>query len=108
MLSQLEALRLFINNNGQPERTIYLAFGHDEEITGLNGAQMMANHLANTSLEYVLDEGSMIIENIVPGLVSPVAMIGVAEKGYLTIKFHVNVTGGHSSIPDLDQSALIV
>jgi carboxypeptidase PM20D1 len=63
--------------------------------------------LSNVSLEYVLDEGSMVIENIIPGLDLPTASIGIAEKGYMTIKFFVNITGGHSSQPNIDESALI-
>jgi carboxypeptidase PM20D1 len=38
MLGQLEAVRIFLKNNGQPQRTIYLAYGHDEEVKGNEGA----------------------------------------------------------------------
>lgn len=126
MLSQLEAIRVFLaKSKQQPKRTIYLAYGHDEEITGLNGAGQIAEHLGNISLEYVLDEGTMVIDELFPGSTQPTALIskyqlnvkynacyliiiikGVAEKGYLTIKFYVNVTGGHSSMPSSENSSI--
>ena len=108
MLSMLEAMRIFLRNNGQPQRSVYLAFGHDEEVNGLHGATEIAKYLNDTSLEYVLDEGSMVIEDLMPDFDTPTAIIGIAEKGYMTIRFHVNVTGGHSSMPDLDKSALVI
>jgi len=57
MMSQLEAMRIFLRKTKQqPKRTLYLAYGHDEEITGLNGASQIAKMLKNrnVSLEYVL------------------------------------------------------
>lgn len=79
-------------------------------MSGRDGAAMIADHLSTKvkSLEYVLDEGSMIIEDIFPALPKPSALIGIAEKGYLTIRFSVNVTGGHSSMPNNDQSAIYI
>jgi carboxypeptidase PM20D1 len=59
MLGQLEALKSFLSQHGQPKRTIYLAFGHDEEISGEEGAKKITDSLRNTTrLEYVLDEGT--------------------------------------------------
>jgi carboxypeptidase PM20D1 len=55
-------------------------------------------------LEYTLDEGYAITDGILPGIVAPVAMIGIAEKGYLTLTLTVeeektNGGCGHSSMP---------
>jgi carboxypeptidase PM20D1 len=36
---------------------------------------------------------------IVPGFDQPVALIGIAEKGYLSLEFVVEAEGGHSSMP---------
>jgi carboxypeptidase PM20D1 len=90
-----------LKENFQPERTIYLAFGHDEEIGGENGAVKIAAYLQaqNVKADFVLDEGLVITQNIVPGLVKPVALIGIAEKGYLSLELTVNADGGHSSMP---------
>lgn len=109
MISQLEAVRLFLRDHGQPARTVYLAYGHDEEIAGRQGAARMAAYLGpDTQLEYVMDEGSMVIEDLLPDLQRPQACIGIAEKGYLSLRFSVNVTGGHSSMPDNEQSAIYI
>lgn len=60
----------------RPGRTMYLAFGHDEEVQGINGASIMAKHLLrqDVELEFILDEGSMIMNNTVTGVNVPVAM----------------------------------
>jgi carboxypeptidase PM20D1 len=84
-----------------PRRTIYLAFGHDEEIGGLGGAAKIAAllHARGIRLEYVLDEGGTITKGILPGVSSPVAMVGIAEKGYVSLALTVESSGGHSSMP---------
>ena len=46
MLGQLEAIRFYLKKFGQPKRTIYLAYGHDEEASGLAGAQEGLGDLA--------------------------------------------------------------
>jgi carboxypeptidase PM20D1 len=107
MLSQLEALKVLLRRQGQPKRTLYLAYGHDEESAGHEGAGKIADFI-NEPLEYVLDEGTMIIEDLFPELNRPVAYISIAEKGYLTLKFSVNTTGGHSSMPKFKDSAIYI
>jgi carboxypeptidase PM20D1 len=101
LLAILEAVEYLLLERFQPKRTIYLAFGHDEEIGGNNGAAKIAATLAarNVHLEYVLDEGMNILSGIVDGVTTPVALIGVAEKGYLSIELSAHAEGGHSSIP---------
>jgi carboxypeptidase PM20D1 len=108
MLGQLEAVRIFLKNNGQPQRSFYLAYGHDEEVKGKEGAGKMSELLSSVSLEYVLDEGSMIVEDIFPEIKRTISSISIAEKGYLTVKFFTNVTGGHSSMPNDKESAIYI
>ena len=48
---------------------------------------------------FVLDEGGAIVTGAMPGIEAPVATVGVAEKGYMTVKLAVKVDGGHSSQP---------
>ena len=88
VLGILEAVERLLAEGFQPARTIYLAFGHDEEIGGKNGAARIAATLAarHVQLEYVLDEGMNILAGIIDGVAAPVALIGVAEKGYLSIE----------------------
>jgi carboxypeptidase PM20D1 len=99
VIAIMEAVEKLVSEGFKPEQTIYLAFGHDEEISGKRGAFKIAALLKSRGLhaEFVLDEGGLIIDNILPD--RPVALIGTAEKGYLTIDLEVNAHGGHSSTP---------
>ena len=97
----LEAVESLLKEGFQPQRTIYLAFGHDEEITGEHGAVKIVELLRSRDvrLEFVLDEGGFIVNGVIPGVTNPVALIGIAEKGYVTLELKVETEGGHSSIP---------
>src|SRR5262249_57854513 len=53
----------------------------------------------NVHLAYVLDEGMAVTQGMFPGIDRPVAPIGVAEKGYVTVELIVEGQGGHSSMP---------
>jgi len=101
LISIFEALKRLQTKNFIPERTIYFAFGSDEEIGGNRGAAAIAEYLRaqKISFEFYMDEGGMISEGIVPNIKRPVALIGTAEKGYVTLELTVNVKGGHSSRP---------
>ncbi len=101
VLSILEAVEHLLAQGFQPRRTIYLAFGDDEEIGGGNGAAKIAALLSSrkVDLEFIVDEGGNITDGIIAGVAAPVALIGVAEKGYLSLELSVESPGGHSSIP---------
>ena len=88
----------------RPKRTIYFAFGHDEETAGTAGAKSIAALLASRGvrLDFVIDEGLLITEGIMKGLDKPAALIGVAEKGYATLVLNAQATPGHSSMPPRD------
>ena len=99
--ASLEAVDTLLKDSFQPRRTIYLAFGHDEELGGGEGAAEIAKLLVErgVQLAFTLDEGSIIAHDILPGVEKPVALIGLAEKGYLTLELTVSDQGGHSSMP---------
>lgn len=101
LLSQLEAVELLLASGYQPSRTLYLAYGADEEVGGLRGAAKIAALLKSRGvrLDFVLDEGLLVLEGVLPGLRQPAALIGVAEKGYLSVVLNVSATPGHSSMP---------
>lgn len=100
-LGMLEAVEYLLKKGYSPKRTILLAFGHDEEVSGYNGAKKIAENLMakKIKLEYVLDEGLFILKGQMPGVEPPVAFVGVAEKGYANVKISVASPGGHSSRP---------
>ena len=53
-----------------------------------------------------LDEGLSITSGLVPGLKAPVALIGLAQKGYLTLGLSVEGPGGHAAMPPADPVAV--
>jgi len=101
LIAMLEAADALAAKGFSPKRTIMFAFGHDEEISGLNGNRMIAAMLKErgVKLAFVSDEGGMMTEGVVNGVKEPVALIGVAEKGYMTLKLTAHARGGHSSMP---------
>lgn len=102
VLAILEAVEALIRDGYHPPRTIYLAFGHDEEVGGDDGARVIADLLAERASQgfaLVLDEGGAIAEGLMPGLDGPVAIIGIAEKGGVDLELRVEGEGGHSSMP---------
>lgn len=101
LIAQMEAVEMLVASGFKPRRTIYLAFGADEEVGGLRGAKAMAALLAErkVQLDFVIDEGLLITEGVMPGLKPPAALIGVAEKGYMSVQLEATATPGHSSMP---------
>lgn len=101
VLGILEAVEMLLGEGFQPVRTVYLAYGHDEEVGGTAGAREIAALLRSrgVELEMVLDEGGVIGDGILAGITRPVALVGIAEKGFVTIELSTRVPGGHSSLP---------
>ena len=110
MISILEAVEKLLAEGYEPERTVYLSFGHDEEISGARGAGTIANTLKERGIEaeYVLDEGLAITKGMVPMMKKPVALIGTSEKGYLSVKLTVEMAGGHSSTPEKESAVIVL
>jgi carboxypeptidase PM20D1 len=110
MISILEAVERLLTENYQPERTVYLAFGHDEEINGIRGAAVIAAALKDRGVEaeFVLDEGSSVLVGLVPMISSPVALIGTSEKGYLSVTITVEMEGGHSAYPEKETAITVL
>ena len=105
LISIMEAAEKLLTENYQPERTIYLVFGHDEELGG-TGAQAIVALMKSRNIapEMVLDEGGIITKEKVPGMTKPVALIGTSEKGYLSLQLTAEKNGGHSSMPESETS----
>jgi carboxypeptidase PM20D1 len=101
IVTLFEAVESLLKAGYQPQRTIYLAFGHDEETGRGGGAEAMAALLQErmVTLAAVLDEGGMIADGILAGVKEPVAMVGTGEKGYLTLELSVKSQPGHTARP---------
>ncbi|MGB4772398.1 MAG: M20/M25/M40 family metallo-hydrolase [Chitinophagaceae bacterium] len=97
----MEATEQLLKEGWVPDRTIYICFGHDEEISGKRGANVIAKWFSDNNIhpELVVDEGGMIDTENMPELKRPIALIGVGEKGYVNVDLTVEIPGGHSSMP---------
>lgn len=101
LIAICEAIEDLLADGFRPRRRIILAFGHDEEVGGLNGAAAMGELLAQRNVKplFISDEGGAILHGVIPGVQKPVAAIGIGEKGYLTLELKVTMAGGHASMP---------
>jgi len=103
VMAIMEAVEMLIKAGFQPRQTVYLAFGADEEVGGEDGAHLIAQWLKqqNVRLRFAMDEGLLITQGMVPGVRKPVALIGMAEKGYLTLRLTAKGQPGHTSMPPM-------
>ncbi|MEW6264311.1 MAG: M20 family peptidase [Thermodesulfobacteriota bacterium] len=101
LIGLMEAVEGLLNQGYKPRRTVILAFGHDEEVGGVNGAVKIAGLLKSRGIkaDWLLDESGFVISGVVPGVKAPVAVVGISEKGYMTLELTVEQPGGHSSMP---------
>ncbi|KAJ3141963.1 hypothetical protein HK100_004751 [Physocladia obscura] len=103
LLGILEAVELLLGNGFIPKRTIYLVFGHDEEIGGIQGALSVAVYFRETlklngKIGMIIDEGLdsfSVVENSHINL----AKVFITEHRPLTYNITVRTPGGHSSVP---------
>ena len=101
LMAILEATEALLADGRAPACDVWLAFGHDEETGGSEGASRMADWMAEQDLRFgmVLDEGGMMLPGSSLGIEQPVALIGIAEKGYMTVTLEARAEPGHSSRP---------
>ena len=100
----MEAVEALANAGFQPKRTVLIQFGHDEEVLGA-GAQAGIALLKSRGIEPImaLDEGSAILDPS-PLTGKRMGMIGVSEKGYVSLQVTALGAGGHSSMPPRDSA----
>lgn len=101
VLGILEAVEALLGSGLRPRRTVLLAFGADEEVGGAEGAARIAAQLRarGVSPEVVLDEGGAVMRGALPGVRGPVALVGIAEKGFATLELAAAAAGGHAMAP---------
>jgi len=106
LMALMESIETLLKESFTPSQTIYLAFGHDEELGGEHGAQKIAAYLKDKGIHaaMTLDEGGLLAENMVPGFDKTIAMLNLAEKGYASFNLIVETKGGHSSSPPKDNT----
>ena len=100
LVAIFEAVEQLASEDFVPENDVYLAFGHNEETAG-GGARAIAAELGRRGIRpaLVLDEGGAVVEGALPGVEVPTAMVGVAERGVMTLVLTAREGGGHASTP---------
>jgi carboxypeptidase PM20D1 len=104
LISLMESVETLLEEGYQPVRSVYLCFGHNEEIVsgGQNGARDLAKTLEERGvrLDSVIDEGGAMLPANVKGILEAnLTGIGIAEKGYADFRITLKSKGGHSSQP---------
>ncbi|PWM71395.1 MAG: peptidase M20 [Bacillota bacterium] len=96
----LQAAEQLIKEGFVPQNDVYMAFSGNEETNG-DGAPAIVRYFQSKNIRpaLVCDEGGAVVENVFPGVKEPCALIGVAEKGLLNVRFSVAGNGGHASSP---------
>lgn len=106
----LEAMETLLVSGYEPVRGIYLAFGHDEETGGANGAAAIGTFLEaeGTKAWMVLDEGGKVD---CPGHITgrPLeAVVSIVEKGFASFRLDVDIPGGHSARPPKENAISVL
>jgi carboxypeptidase PM20D1 len=110
LIAIMEAAETLCAGGFNPGRDIWFAFGGDEERTGVQGAGETAKWFAQRGQRFawILDEGTPVGENQIPGLDSPLALFSVEEKGFLSLDLTVVQRPGHASRPPRVQAAAVL
>lgn len=100
LIGLLETVELLLSEGKfEPERTVILGFGYDEEAQG-TGAEEISKHLleryGEDSIYQIIDEGTSGFETIEG---TKFILPGTGEKGYLDSIIELYTPGGHSSVP---------
>jgi carboxypeptidase PM20D1 len=100
LIAIFEAVESLLAEGFEPEPSVYISIGHDEETGGSGGAAEVAELLAARGVRFglVLDEGGVVGEGLFAGAAGPIALLGIGEKGYLDVELSVMGHGGHSAL----------
>ncbi len=102
LMSLLEAAETLCSEGFIPERTVYLAFGGDEETTGCEGASRSCRWFSEHGItfDWLWDEGAITVDGMMPGINNLLSLIGTTEKGQVSIELHAKASGaGHAAMP---------
>ncbi len=96
----LEAAEKLIGEGFVPAHDLYFSFGCDEEVEG-KAVHAIVETLKARQIHpaFVLDEGGTIVTDFLPGLKTPLAVIGVGEKGQVDLELTLRGKSGHAAYP---------
>ena len=110
LLSIFESLETLCREDFKPKEDVWIALGGDEERSGIRGATETAKWFAEKGVRFsfVLDEGTSITSDQFKVVKKPLALVGIEEKGYLSLELSVEQSPGHSSQPPEKQAVAIL
>ncbi|KAK0238696.1 hypothetical protein EDD85DRAFT_827812 [Armillaria nabsnona] len=99
LIGVMSTIETLLEKGFKPSRTVILAFGFDEEASGVYGAAALGKAMleiyGENAFAFLIDEGGGFTDQYGTIFATP----GIAEKGYIDVKVDVASPGGHSSIP---------
>jgi len=97
----LDAVENLLAEDWTPPRPVLLCLGPDEEVHGTTGREIATElHARGVTPWLVLDEGGAIVDVPFPGVDGLFAMVGLAEKGVMSVELSTTGEGGHASAPN--------
>ncbi|KAI3390357.1 hypothetical protein diail_9954 [Diaporthe ilicicola] len=110
LIASMSAVESLLEFGYTPQRTLILAFGFDEEVSGLQGARRISEHLESRygkdGVALIVDEGPGIYHHKDFGTTYAVA--GLAEKGTFSANISVHMESGHSALSTRDNSITVM
>ena len=95
-----EAVETLLERDVAPAQDVWLSFGCDEEVFGTAAIQAVAELKAREVRPwFVIDEGGAIAHDAFTGVSKPIGVVGVTEKGIMSVLLRVEGRGGHASTP---------
>ncbi|WP_336629382.1 MULTISPECIES: M20/M25/M40 family metallo-hydrolase [unclassified Microbacterium] len=96
----LDAVENLLAEGFVPARDVYLSFGGNEETYGSAAIAIAAAFQERGIVPWlVVDEGGAVVDAPLPFVPGRAAMIGVGEKGIMTVRLTARGDGGHASAP---------
>lgn len=100
LVAVIAAMESLLADGSRPAREVWLSFGSDEEVMGTcarNAVEILRSR--GVSPWFVLDEGGAVASGAFPGVSRPLGVVGVSEKGVLSLRLTASGRGGHASRP---------
>ena len=96
----MEALEQLLGDGYVPENDLYLSFSGEEEVDGESCREIVKYLEAKgVTPAIVVDEGGAVVDNVFPGVPGQCAVVGIAEKGNVSMDLSMDSQGGHASTP---------